>query len=159
MTPPNLSSHATTIDGVSLRLLRMVSNARGKVREIVRADDADFPGFGQVHVVETLPGVVRAWFRHQHQVDQLVTVVGACRLVLFDDRPDSPTHGVCMPIVLTAETPWVVNIPPRVWHGFATMGTQPSITVQHNSRAFCHAQPDEDKRALDDPRMPIVEWA
>lgn len=147
------------IEGVSLRALRMVSNERGKVREIVRADDTDFPGFGQVHVVETLPGVVRAWFLHERQVDQLVVISGACRLVLFDERPGSSTSGTCIQLLLTADHPCLVSFPPRVWHGFATVGTQTSVIVQHNSQAFRHTHPDEEKRSLDDPRMPSICWS
>ncbi|MFK7958863.1 MAG: hypothetical protein AB8B96_22425 [Lysobacterales bacterium] len=37
-------------DGVIVRDLRLIQNAKGSVREFVRADDPDFPSFGQVHI-------------------------------------------------------------------------------------------------------------
>ena len=145
-----------TIAGVSLRQLRLVSTPRGKVREFVRCDDPDFPGFGQVHVVETLPGVVRAWYRHQHQVDQLNAIAGRCRVCLFDDRPGSPSHGNFMEVVLSHDQPAVLSFPAQIWHGFATVGDTPSVIVQHNSRAFNHQNPDEEKRPADDTYFPVV---
>ncbi len=138
-----------------LRPLRIVRNDRGEVRKSVRNDDGDFPGFGQVHVVTTLPGVIRAWFQHVHQTDQLAPVVGLTRLGLIDDRADSPTRGAVMDLLLDSETPAIVRIPPLVWHGFTPVGGLPSIVVQHDNRAFVHAAPDEFKLPPDAPPQPL----
>lgn len=144
------------IDGAYVRGLRVVRNAKGTVRECLRADDGDFPGFGQVHVVETLPGIIRAWFRHRLQFDQLNCIHGIARIGLYDDRPGSLTCGAFADITLSAGEPRVVGIPPQVWHGIATIGDQPSVLLQHNSQAFNHAEPDEEKRPFDAPGFPIV---
>lgn len=144
------------IDGAYRRDLRLVRNDRGTVREFIRADDADFPGFGQVHVVETLPGVIRAWFRHFVQFDQLYCIGGRVRVGLYDDRPDSPTKGAFADLALDADEPVLIGIPPLVWHGFATIGDVPSLMVQHNNRAFRHAAPDEEKQPPEAPGFPIV---
>lgn len=143
------------IEGAYRRDLRIVRNDRGVVREFIRADDEDFPGFGQVHLVATLPGVIRAWFRHQVQFDQIYCVAGTCRVGLFDDRAGSPTMGAFADFVLSEESPVLIGIPPMVWHGFATVGETPSVMVQHNNRAFRHAAPDEEKRPHDEPGFPI----
>ncbi|SHM95676.1 polysaccharide biosynthesis C-terminal domain-containing protein [Roseibium suaedae] len=144
------------IDGVYVRDLRLITNPKGSVREFVRRDDPDFPGFGQVHIVETMPGIVRAWFRHYRQFDQLSCIRGKVRVGLYDDRPDSPTLGASMDFVIDADKPVVVGIPPMVWHGFATAGEVPSVLVQHNNQAFNHGQPDEEKRPHDANGFPIV---
>ena len=133
----------------------MVETPRGKVREFVRSDDPDFPGFGQFHIVETNPGVVRAWFRHQRQHDQCYVIAGKVRFGFYDDRPDSPTKGAVVDLVVDAETPLLIGFPPLIWHGFATVGERASVMVQHNNQAFIHAGPDEEKRASDDAYFPF----
>jgi dTDP-4-dehydrorhamnose 3,5-epimerase len=51
--------------------------------EIQRADDKIFPGFGQVYITSTLPGIVKAWYRHTTQIDQIAVIVGLLKLVLY----------------------------------------------------------------------------
>lgn len=143
------------IDGAYRRALRTIRNDRGVVREFIRTDDADFPGFGQVHLVQTFPGIVRAWFRHFVQFDQLYCIAGQVRVGLYDDRPESPTKGAFADLIVSEDEPVLIGIPPMVWHGFATVGDSPSVMVQHNNQPFRHAAPDEEKRDYDAPGFPI----
>jgi dTDP-4-dehydrorhamnose 3,5-epimerase len=144
------------IDGVTVDPRHQVVNAKGRVVEVLRVDDPTFRHFGQVHLVETRPGVIRAWFRHRLQWDQVAPVTGRTRLVMFDDREDSATRGGVVDVVLDAATPTFVTLPPMVWHGFKTLDDVPAILVQHNTQAFVHAQPDEERRAWDDPAFPVA---
>ena len=80
-----------TIDGVRIVRLKKVVNDRGHLMEVQRADDDHFLGFGQAYVTCTLPGVIKAWYRHHQQIDQIALVRGTATVVLFDGRPHSPS--------------------------------------------------------------------
>jgi len=81
------------IDGVAVKSLKVVPDERGRLMEILRCDEEIFTKFGQVYMTTTYPGVVKAWHYHEKQDDFITCVKGMLKLVLFDDRPDSPTRG------------------------------------------------------------------
>src|SRR6185436_8042142 len=89
-----------TIAGVTIAPLKLVPNEKGRLMEVQRADDPHFPGFGQVYVTQTFSGVVKAWYRHTKQIDQLAVITGLIKLVLFDDRAKSATRGSVVEILL-----------------------------------------------------------
>lgn len=78
------------IQGVKVKELKVIPDQRGRLMEMLRADDEIFSGFGQVYLTTTLPGVVKAWHLHKKQTDNIVCVAGMIRLGVYDDRPDSP---------------------------------------------------------------------
>ena len=90
--PPNPSTKVR-IKGVEVKGLRWIPDERGRLLEILRCDDAIFRQFGQVYVTTTLPGVVKAWHYHKRQDDYFTCLRGMVKLVIYDNRPDSPTHA------------------------------------------------------------------
>ena len=133
------------IDGVRIVCLRKVVNDRGHLLEVQREDDDHFVGFGQAYVTCTLPGVVKAWYRHRRQVDQIALVRGAAVLVLFDDRPGAVSVGRTLECMLTDDSPALVQIPPGVWHGFQAHGPDSLYLLHLNSIAQDGDDPDEDR--------------
>ena len=142
------------IAGVIVTDLKLVSNERGGLMEVQRCDDPQFPGFGQVYVTRTFSGVVKAWYRHRRQVDQIAAVAGAVKLVLYDDRDASPSRGRLQEIFVGADAPRLVQIPPMVWHGFMAIGRGDALILHLNDRPFDFAAPDEERRASDDGTIP-----
>jgi dTDP-4-dehydrorhamnose 3,5-epimerase len=143
------------ITGVIVEPLKVLPNQRGRLMEVQRCDDANFPGFGQAYVTSTYAGVVKAWYRHHRQVDQLAPIAGLVRLVLYDDRPDSASWGALDEIVLGELAPKLVQIPPGVWHGFQAIGTGEAFLLHMNSQPFATDAPDEDRLAPDDTAIPF----
>lgn len=144
---------ADLIDGVVITILTLVRNERGRLMEVQRCDDPGFPGFGQAYVTQSFGGVVKAWYRHHVQIDQLAAITGTAKLVLYDDRPGSPTCGRVNEIVMGDSAPKLVRIPPGVWHGF--QGLESDVFFLHlNTVPFDFAAPDEDRLASDDPSVP-----
>lgn len=144
------------IDGVVVVPLKLLPNARGRLMEITRQDDPYAIKFEQVYLTSTYPGVVKAWYRHHRQVDQLASISGLTRLALFDGRPDSPTYRLVQEIYLGELSPRLVRIPPGVWHGFQAVGTQEAFLLHLNSHGFDPTHPDEDRLAANDPQIPFV---
>jgi dTDP-4-dehydrorhamnose 3,5-epimerase len=135
--------------------LKKVVNERGYLLEIQRADDAHYPGFGQAYVTMTLPGVVKAWYRHHKQVDQIALSAGSLLLVLFDDRRESPTNGLLQEIRISEQAPLLVQIPAGVWHGFQALGGEPTCLLHLNTIPIDLDNKDEDRLPPDAATIPF----
>ena len=145
-----------TIDGVRIVHLKKVVNDRGHLMEVQRDDDEHFIGFGQAYVTCTLPGVIKAWYRHHTQIDQLALIRGTGMLVLFDDRDRSPSAGRTIECALTEVSPTLIQIPPGVWHGFQARGPDPLLLLHLNSVAQNVAAPDEDRLPPNSTKIPYA---
>ena len=106
------------IDGVQIKELRVIPDERGRLMEVLRADDPFFRKFGQAYVTTVHPGVVKAWHAHTKQTDHIAAVSGTIRLGLYDGRDGSPTKGETMELFPGEHRPLLVVVPPGVWHGF-----------------------------------------
>lgn len=142
------------ISDVVVRDLKLLPNERGRLMEIQRSDESDFLGFGQAYVTSTYPGVVKAWYRHSTQIDQLTVVTGLLKLVLFDDRDGSATRGVVQEVVLGDLAPRLVRIPPGVWHGFQAIGGLETFVLHLNTIPYDFSHPDEERIPPDSDRIP-----
>jgi dTDP-4-dehydrorhamnose 3,5-epimerase len=142
------------IDGVNVTDLKLVKNERGQLMEVQRCDDPLFPGFGQVYVTKSFNGVVKAWYRHRRQIDQISAISGLVKLVLYDDRESSSTKGQVDEIMLGEPTPRLVLIPPGIWHGFQAIGDTDAFLLHLNTVAFNAGDPDEERLPKDDDTIP-----
>ena len=124
--------------------------------EVQRCDDSLYPGFGQVYVTSTRPGVIKAWYRHKTQIDQIALAKGGLKLALFDSRKSSPTRDQCHEIIMEESAPLLVQIPPGVWHGFQATGPGETFLLHLNSVPFDFDTPDEERLPADDPSIPYV---
>ena len=131
------------IDGVVVKPLRRIPDERGYIMHMLRADDPDFDQFGEIYFSTVYPGVIKAWHLHEVMTLNYAVVSGMIKLVLYDGRDDSPTHGEVQEIYLGRENYQLVKIPPRVWNGFKGMGTEMAILA--NCASHVH-DPDEIKR-------------
>ena len=126
--------------------------------EILRRDDDLFTGFGQVYLTTVYPGVVKAWHYHQRQTDNFCCVRGLIKLVLFDNREGSPTSGEVNEFFTGDQHPLLVQIPPRVSHGFKGVGTEEALVVNIPSEPYNHQQPDEHRLPPNEASIPY-NWA
>ena len=136
--------------GALVKPLRRVVNERGDLLEVQREDDPEHPGFGQAYLTTTFPGVIRAWYRHAHQIDQLVPVSGRVQVVLHEEGA-----GTTAEFVIGDLLPALVLIPAGVWHGFRPVGGNPATLLHINHLAFDFAGPDEERLAQHDERIPF----
>lgn len=146
-----------SIDGVSAIPLKKVMNDRGHLMEVQREDDPHYPGFGQAYITCTPPGVVKAWYLHHKQVDQIALVKGELVAALYDSRKDSLTCNNLLEIRISDQAPVLIQIPPGVWHGFKPLGNEPAYLLHLNSVAYDFEQTDEDCLPADTPLIPY-EW-
>ena len=131
------------IDGVATKKLRVIPDERGRLMEILRSDDELFSRFGQVYMTTAYPGVVKGWHYHKKQTDHFAVVKGMAKLVLYDNRDNSPTKGDINEFFMGEHSPLLVKIPPLVLHGFKCIGKEEAICINIPTEAYDYDQPDE----------------
>jgi dTDP-4-dehydrorhamnose 3,5-epimerase len=146
------------ISGVKVKQLRVIPDERGRLMEILRCDDELFTKFGQVYMTTAYPNVVKGWHYHCLQADNFTAVKGMIKLVLYDRREDSPTHGEINEFYLGEYRPLLVQIPSGVAHGFKAIGTDEAIIVNTVTEPYNYDQPDEFRIPPHGPAIPY-DWS
>ena len=125
------------ITGVAVHPLRRIPDERGMVMHMLRADAPHFERFGEIYFSTIYPNVVKGWHLHRLMTLNYAVVSGMIKLVLYDDREDSPTRSELMELFVGEQNYVLVTVPPLVWNGFKGVGTAPAIvancaTVPHD---------------------------
>lgn len=143
------------IHGVKIKPLTRIPDERGTILHMMRCDDPDFEQFGEIYFSTVYPGVVKGWHAHQRMTLNYAVISGMIKLVLYDDREDSPTRGELQEIFMGEDNYVRVTIPPRIWNGFKGIGVKPAIVA--NCATLPH-DPEEISR-LDPLTNPIpYDW-
>ncbi len=132
-----------TIVDVRLKRLEVIPDERGRLMEMLRADDELFKGFGQIYMTTAYPGAVKAWHYHKKQWDHFVCVRGMVKVVLYDDREGSPTRGEINEFFLGEHQPALLQIPPLVYHGFKCISDYEAMVINCPTEVYNHDDPDE----------------
>ena len=133
------------IDGVKTKILKVIPDERGRVMEILRADDDFFDKFGQVYMTTTYPGVVKAWHMHKNQTDNVACIQGMIKLALYDSRENSPTHKEVMEFFLGIYSPLLIQIPPGVFHGWMCVSEEEAVIINIPTEVYDYENPDEQR--------------
>ncbi len=142
------------IAGVKERRLKIIPDDRGFLMELMRSDWDEFQSFGQAYITTCYPDVIKAWHYHRLQWDHFVCVQGMARVVLYDDRQDSPTRGEVAEYYLGPLNPLLVVIPPLVYHGFTATGNELAAIINFPTKTYNYQEPDEYRLPWDDPKIP-----
>lgn len=148
------------IDGVRFRPTRPVPHEDGTVAEIARASWAEIDQpIVHVHVSTTQPGRVRAWGLHQQSTDRLFVVRGLVSIVVYDGRRSSSTHGQLNEFKVSERNPGLLVIPPNLYHGWKTIGTEEAFIVNMPTSPYHYDGPDALDLPYDSVHAPtIVPW-
>lgn len=117
------------IDGVHIYPLCRIQDERGMVMHMLRADDPHFEGFGEIYFSVIYPGIIKGWHVHSRMTINYAVVDGNIKLVLYDQRAGSKTHGQIQEIVFGQVNYQLVRVPPGVVNGFASVGDQRAIVA------------------------------
>ena len=116
------------IEGVVIQPLRQICDERGKVMHMLRADSELFQGFGEIYFSVVNHGVIKAWHLHRQMTLNYAVVFGMIKLVLYDDRDNSPTRGELLEFFLGPEN---YQAGSNTGHGVER--------IQGNLSATCHS--------------------
>lgn len=131
------------IEGVNLKRLKVIPDERGRLMEMVRADDEGFRKFGQVYMTTASPGAVKGWHYHQKQFDYMTVISGMMKIVLYDMREGSSTYGEVNEFFSGIYNPVCITIPPGVCHGFKCISRKEATVINTVSEPYDYEDPDE----------------
>jgi dTDP-4-dehydrorhamnose 3,5-epimerase len=110
-----------SINGVQIVPLRRIPDERGTIYHMLRRTDPHFQEFGEIYFTSVYRDVVKGWHRHRLMTLNYACIVGRIKLVLYDERPESPTRGGLLERFLGPDDYSLVVIPPGIWVGFKGM--------------------------------------
>ena len=109
--------------------LKIINDERGKIMRMLRCDDPHFKKFGEIYFSVAFPGAIKGWHVHKKMTLNYAVVEGTIKLVLYDDRKDSPTKGELMELSVGEDNYVLVQVPPGVINGFKGLGTKSAIVA------------------------------
>ena len=131
-------TESNEIEGVIVQPLRQIADNRGSVLHMMTRDSKFLIQFGEVYFSEIHPGKIKAWKRHKKLTQNLSVPFNTIRLVIYDNRSSSSTHGKIVEYELGRPDHYcLVHIPPMLWYGFQTLGDQTALI------ANCADQPHD----------------
>lgn len=111
------------------------------------------------YISVTEPGVGRGPHAHREQTDLFCFPgPGDFRISLWDQRPESPAHGLRQDFVLGENCPGIVIIPPGVVHGYRNLSGRPGLVCNFANRLYRgpgRTGPVDEIRFEDDPDSPF----
>jgi dTDP-4-dehydrorhamnose 3,5-epimerase len=145
------------IEGVKTRKLRLIPDERGYLLEMLRSDWEEYERFGQVYMTAVYPGVVKGWHYHKIQTDHFMCVQGMAKVVLYDNRLDSPTHGQINEFFIGSQNPMLLKIPPGVMHGFKGISQEITLIINVPTELYNYDKPDEYRLPAHTDQIPY-DW-
>jgi dTDP-4-dehydrorhamnose 3,5-epimerase len=133
------------INGVKVKKLKVIPDERGRLMEMLRADDDFFEKFGQVYMTSTYPGVVKAWHKHEKQADNMACVSGIVKVALYDARKGSPTFREINEFYMGIHNPLLLHIPAGIYHGWMCVSADEAIVVNAPTETYNYERPDEQR--------------
>ena len=131
------------IEGVKTKKLKVIPDERGRLMEMLRADDDLFIQFGQIYMTTAYPGVIKAWHYHKKQVDNFVVVKGMMKVVLYDNREGSKSFKEINEFFMGEYNPLLLQIPIYVYHGFKCIGESEAVVINCPTEVYQYKDPDE----------------
>ena len=138
------------IHDVKITPLKILSDSRGSVMHMMRNDSKIFKSFGEIYFSTIFKDSIKAWHLHKESTLNYVCIKGAVKLVLFDERPESPTKGKYQEINLSPKNYFLVTIPPNIWNGFKGLHDPESIianclSLPHNEKEMVRKNHSDQK--------------
>ena len=144
------------IEGVIIQQLKQITDKRGSVLHMIKNDSSLFKKFGEVYFSEVHSGLVKAWKRHKKQSQNLAIPLGKILLVVYDDRPNSNTHGEITEYRLGRPDNYkLIHIPPMLWYGFQGIGDQTSMIANYTD--LPHDPEEMESLSADTSQIPY-QW-
>lgn len=150
------------IQGVIIKLLKVYDDIpdtntpktrQGYLMEIVRADEGMLKKFGQSVFTVAYQGTIKAFHWHKKQDDLWFLATGKSRVVLYDMRKNSPTHGMTQ-VIFGGENDYkLIVIPSGVAHGYQVLSKKAALLFYHVTEPYDKKNPDEERIPYDDPMI------
>lgn len=95
---------------------------------------------------------------HQNQVDRYCFLKGSTKLVLFDDREQSPTRGTLNIHYFSEINRSIVSVPAGIWYAVENIGTSECFQFNFPSEMYNCQKPGKLILPLNNKRIPYAEF-
>lgn len=146
------SNKNDNIDGFVIEPLKQFVDERGKVMHMLKSTSPLYKRFGEIYFSAINSGAIKAWKVHYKMTQLFAIPVGKVRLVVYDDRKDSPTRNNLKILEIGEDNYCLVRIPPLVWYGF--LGISKGQSLMANFADLPHDSKEQEDASIDDPRIP-----
>ena len=140
------------LKGVKTYELHVMPDERGFFTEALRKDWKELledEWVTQANISYSYPNIIRAWHKHQRgQIDYFLVLKGAMKICAYEEET-----GKMAEVIATGEKPTIVRIPGEYLHGTKTVSNKPSLTVYFVTKLYDYQNPDESRRAWNDPTI------
>ena len=145
------------IDGVRVIEIANVVKDNGHLTEIFRASWVGETASRVEQVFQAVlnRGAISAWHAHEKTNDRLFVSFGTARIVLYDDREESPTRGMINEFRFGTIRPALIIVPTRVWHGLQNIDDGVTIVLKLVDRAYEYEDPDHWRVPFDSAAIPF----
>ncbi len=138
------------IDKVLVVPLKKICDERGMIMHMLRSSDPHFDKFGEVYFSIAYPGAIKGWHEHTKQTQFYAVIKGMIKLVLYDNRPKSPTYKELMELFVGDDNYQLVRIPTGVINGYKTISGDNAIVANcadlpHDPNEMLRYDPHGDK--------------
>jgi len=146
------------IAGVEIAFASTQTDERGTLCEISNLAMKVHPApLVYVYQFTIRPGMVKGWHVHYLHDDRIFISQGSVKVVLYDNRPDSPTYQMLNEIYRTEHHRTLMTIPANVYHAHHAhhnIGQTEALFVSMPTRAYDHESPDVYRLPLDNDTIP-----
>lgn len=114
-----MNSFGLKIHDLQVLPLKQIRDERGAVYHYLKSSDNSFKGFGEAYYSKINPNVIKGWKLHRRLHQNFCVPFGDVKIVIFDDRIDSPSRGEFDEIVLNdTDSYYLLSMPPGLWYSF-----------------------------------------
>jgi dTDP-4-dehydrorhamnose 3,5-epimerase len=141
------------IDGVKTKQLKIFTDDRGFLTEILKDGEDVFKEIKQATYTESYSGVIKAFHWHKKQWDIWFVAGGMAQVVLHDLRKESPTYKQTDVFYFGDDNHQVLLIPPGVAHGYRVLGKKRVRLMYFVTEKYNPEIPDEERIPFDDKEI------
>jgi len=150
------SQSAKPLEGIVFLNLKPIVDGRGDLTELWSAPWVKTKKVIQpAHIYQSATdfGVVKAWHLHREHTDQFVVTRGKLQVVCADVRRGAGTFKRYNSIIVGAQNPALIKIPPGIMHGWKALSVPEAIVVNLQSHGY---DPNDELRFSWDTLSPGV---
>jgi len=141
-----------TISGLKIVQLKEISDQRGAVLHMLRADSKHFKQFGEIYFSELKPGITKTWKKHLKMTQNFTVPSGKILFRFYDDRSNSKSFGIKEKIIIGRSNNYhLVIVPPLIWYSFENICDTNSLI------ANCSSIPHDPSETVKD-RLEILDF-
>ena len=152
---PDGTSIEPLIHGVIIRPAVTLVDDRGTLCEILNPAWGVHPApLTYVYQFTIRPGKIKGWHAHHQHDDRIFISQGEIKVVLYDDRPESPTYRMINEIYRTERHRSLMIIPAFVFHAHQNIGDTNALLISSPTRVYNHADPDVFRLPIENDYIP-----